>query len=144
MKTKTVTSAGGVVFNLHDGGIEVALTARMGDGRWGLPKGLVEKGEALEEAALREVSEETGLTGEIVDKIDRIDYWFYWRPDETRYHKYVHFFLIRHTGGDTSKHDWEVEEVRWFKIDDAIDKLAFKSEKMVLEKAKKKIKELKE
>jgi len=144
MKTKTVTSAGGVVFDLRDGSIEVALTARRGDGRWGLPKGLVEKGEALEEAALREVSEESGLTGEIVDKIDRIDYWFYWRPDETRYHKYVHFFLVRHTGGDISKHDWEVEEVRWFKIDDAIDKLAFKSEKMVLEKAKKKIKELKE
>lgn len=143
MKTKTVTSAGGVVFDLLDGEIEVALTVRRGDGRWGLPKGLVEEGEGLEEAALREVSEETGLTGEIVNKIDLIDYWFYWRPDKTRYHKYVHFFLIRHTGGDISRHDWEVEDVRWFKIGDAIDKLAFKNEKMVVEKAKEKIKELK-
>jgi len=143
MKTKTVTSAGGVVFDLREDRIEVALTARRGDGRWGLPKGLLEEGEEIEQAALREVSEETGLTGEIVDKVGVIDYWFYWRPDETRYHKYVHFFLIRHTGGDTSRHDWEVEEVRWFKIDDAIDKLAFESEKTVMEKAKKKINEFK-
>jgi len=142
MKTETVTSAGGVVFRVRDGKVEVVLTARDGRKTWNLPKGLVDKGETLEAAALREVNEETGLTGEIVDKIDRIDYWFYWRPKETRFHKFVHFFLVRHTGGDETKHDWEVEEVRWFPIEEAIEKLTYKSEKAVLDKAGKIIEKL--
>ncbi|MCL6471524.1 MAG: NUDIX hydrolase [Firmicutes bacterium] len=135
IKTETVVSSGGVVFRKADGRIEVALTARE-DNIWVLPKGLVEKGESLEEAALREVNEEAGLTGEIIDKIGRIDYWYFWHPDSTRYHKFVYFYLIRCIGGDITKHDWEVREVRWFPIGEAIEKLAYKDEKKVVEKAK--------
>lgn len=136
MKTEIAVSSGGVVFRVPDGGIEVALTARDNHGIWNLPKGLVEKGESLEKAALREVNEETGLTGETIREIDRIDYWFYMRSKNVRFHKFVHFFLMRHTGGDTANHDWEVEEVRWFPIDEAVGKLTYKSEKQVLRKAK--------
>ena len=136
MKAETATSAGGVVIRVRDDTVEVALTATDNRNIWKLPKGLVEEEETLQEAALREVSEETGLTGEIVRKIGQIDYWFYWHPKKTRFHKFVHFFLIRHTGGDITKHDWEVEEVRWFAIDDAVQKLTYKSEREILKKAK--------
>lgn len=136
METRTVTSAGGVVFRRRDGVDEVALIAEKNLTVWKLPKGVVEAGETVEDAALREVQEETGLTGFVVGKIDTIDYWFIWRPDNARYHKFVHFFLVRCTGGDVSRHDWEVEEVRWFAIDDAIRTLTYKSEKVVAEKAR--------
>jgi len=142
MKIATIVSAGGVIFRVSGDKVEVAITARDSGKIWSLPKGLVEKGESLEDAALREVSEETGLTGKLMRKIDTIDYWFYWRPKEVRFHKFVHFFLLEHTGGDIAKHDWEVDEVRWFPIDDAIEKLTYKSEREVLEKAKKLIVEL--
>lgn len=134
-KTAVVTSAGGVIFRVRDGEAEVALTATDGRSRWKLPKGLVESHESLEEAALREVREETGLTGEIVGKIGQIDYWFYWRPKETRFHKFVHFFLVRHTGGNEAMHNWEIEEVAWFPIKEALGKLTYKSERDILEKA---------
>ncbi|MDI6715358.1 MAG: NUDIX hydrolase [Actinomycetota bacterium] len=142
MKIATVVSAGGVIFRISGDKVEVAITARDSGKIWSLPKGLVEKGESLEDAALREVSEETGLTGKLMRKIDTIDYWFYWRPKEVRFHKFVHFFLLEHIGGDIAKHDWEVDEVRWFPIDDAVEKLTYKSEREVLEKAKKLIVEL--
>lgn len=142
MATETVTSAGGVIYRIRDGKIEVALTAIDGRSKWKLPKGIVEKGESLKETALREVREETGLTGEVVTNIGRIEYWFYWRPRKKRYHKYVHFFLIRHTGGDETQHDWEIEEVRWFAIDEAVEKLTYKSEKDTVKRAKQMLEEL--
>ncbi len=140
--TETAVSSGGVVYKKEDGRIEIALTNHDERKVWSLPKGLVEKGESLEETALREVNEETGLTGEIVGEIDKIDYWFYWKPKNTRYHKFVHFYLVKHTGGDSSKHDWEVTEVRWFPIDEAIETLSYKDEKVVVEKAKDMIEKL--
>lgn len=142
MKTQTVTSSGGVVFRAQDGSVEVALIATNDRKVWKLPKGLVEKGESLEDAAIREIQEETGLTGEIIQQIDRIEYWFVWRPHETRYHKFVYFYLVRHTGGDETKHDWEVDEVRWFAIDEAIKTLTYKSERAIVGKAKEMINEL--
>lgn len=135
MRTATVTSSGGVMFRIRDGKPEVALIAR-DNGVWALPKGLVENGETLTEAALREVNEETGLTGDVMQQIGKIEYWYYWRPEETRYHKFVYFFLMRHTGGDETKHDWEVEEVRWFPIDEAITTVAYKDERDIIETAK--------
>lgn len=142
IQTETAVSAGGVIYKKEDGKVEIVLTSHDERKVWNLPKGLVEEGEGLEETALREVNEETGLTGEIVGKIGKIDYWFYWKPKSTRYHKFVHFYLVKHTGGNISKHDWEVTEARWFPVDEAIEKLSYKNEKAVVEKAKDMIEKL--
>ncbi|MDI6689547.1 MAG: NUDIX hydrolase [Actinomycetota bacterium] len=136
MKAKRAVSSGGVIFRRVNKEIQVAL-ARRGEGKiWCLPKGLIEKGENPEETAVREVEEETGLRGEIVDKIGQIDYWFYWKPEDTRYHKFVHFYLIEYRSGDVQNHDYEVEEVKWFPIDMAIDLLSYKTEIQIVKKAK--------
>lgn len=136
--TKTVVqrSAGGVVVRRQDNRFEVALIQVEGrdDRRWQLPKGWVEKGEAGTEAALREVNEETGLQAEIVDKLPTIDYWFY-EGKETRVHKYVSFYLMRATGGKVAEHDAEVVTACWFRLDAAIEALAFDSERDLIREA---------
>lgn len=132
-----LTSAGGVVYRRGHNGAEFAFI-RVGDqDRWQLPKGLVDEGESLEEAALREVREETGLNCRIISPLSPIDYWFTasYEGPSTRYHKHVHFFLMEFVSGDTADHDHEVEEVRWFGSDVALPTLAFDSERKVLSEA---------
>lgn len=143
-KTKFEISAGGVIYREENGKFYVALIAVKGGKVWALPKGLVEKGEPLEEAALREVREETGLQGEIVEKLGKIDYWFFWKEDgeRIRHHKIVYFYLMRYLRGDTKNHDFEVDEVRWFPIEEAIEIATYKDEKKILEKAYERLKEL--
>lgn len=136
MNTKIAVSAGGVVFRKKNKEVQVIAAIRAEGKVWCLPKGVVEQGESIEEAALREVREETGLVGKIIDKIDKIEYWFYWKPDDTKYHKFVHFFLMAFVDGDTSKHDSELDEVKWLPIDKAIEKLSYKGERHIMEKAK--------
>jgi 8-oxo-dGTP pyrophosphatase MutT (NUDIX family) len=141
---KTQVSAGGVAFRKEDEKIWVALTSVGEENRWQLPKGTVGKGESTEDAALREVREEAGLQTELLEHIDRIEYWFYSKNGDQRMriHKYVVFYLLRFLSGDVADHDWEVNEARWFEIDDAIQALTFESEKSVVMKAKKMIWEL--
>ena len=118
--------------------IQVALILVGASRRWQLPKGLVDAGESDEEAALREVNEETGLSGEIRAPLDTIEYWYYGDLGgrKVRFHKVVHFYLIAFRAGSTDDHDHEVHEARWFPIDEAREVLAFKNEKNVMDKAK--------
>ncbi len=137
IKTKFQLSAGGVIFRESEG-IEVALIATKGGEVWGLPKGLVERErkEPLEEAALREVQEETGLVGRVMERIDKIEYWYRWEENNepVRYHKIVYFFLIEHQGGDIRNHDFEVDEVRWFALAEAERVASYESEREILHK----------
>lgn len=133
-QVKRQVSSGGVTFRKSDKGIEVALI-RIRAGRWALPKGLINKGEVPEETALREVREETGLEGRLIDKLGDIEYWYFSKEDQTKYHKFVHFYLIEYERGSIDDHDWEVEEVKWFPVEDAIKTLSYKSEKEIMEKA---------
>ena len=87
---------------------------RRRDLAWGLPKGLVERGERPEEAATREVREETGVIAEIREGLGDIGYWYVW--DGERVQKRLSFFLMEAVGGDVADHDDEMEEVRWFPL----------------------------
>ena len=136
--TKTQTSAGGVVFRRRGARVEVALISVGAGNRWQLPKGLVDKGETAEEAARREAREETGLDAEPLAPIDVIEYWYYAseRGARVRFHKFVHFFLLRFLAGDVSGHDREVNEARWVEIGEAAAMLAFKGERAVVLRAR--------
>lgn len=135
MPFRTEVSAGGVVYRRRQEGVEVALAARRtrrGQLAWGLPKGAIEEGEDKEDAAVREVREETGLEAEIESSLGDIRYFYVW--EGTRIRKTVHFFLMRATGGDVSQHDLEMEDVQWFPLDRAIRKAAYRGEREVLER----------
>lgn len=136
MRTRSEVSAGGVVYRRSDEGVEVVLAARRtrrGDLAWGLPKGLVEPDETPEQAAVREVREETGLEAEVEVSLGEIRYFYVWEGIRVR--KAVHFFLMRATGGDASQHDDEMEEVRWFPLSVALRRATYKGEREVLQRA---------
>lgn len=130
-------SSGGVVFRPAGAAHEVALirVARADGHAWALPKGWVEKGEDLEQTAVREVREETGLRAKVLRKLGEITYEFYAKPERSRVLKTVHVFLLECLGGDTAEHDDEVEEVRWFTLDEAVRTMTYKNEREMLEKA---------
>jgi 8-oxo-dGTP pyrophosphatase MutT (NUDIX family) len=133
--TKEV-SAGGVLYRRGDEGLEVVLASRRtrrGQLAWGLAKGGIETGESKEEAAIREVREETGLTAEIEADLGDTKYMYVW--DDIRIRKTVHFFLMRHTGGNVEDRDDEMEEIRWFPLDRAIKRAAYRGERDMLVKA---------
>lgn len=131
-------SAGGVVYRGEPGRIEVVIVAVGGNNRWQLPKGLVDKGEKPEVTAVREAREEGGVTSEVVQHIETVEYWYVGLENgiRVRFHKRVHFFLLRYVSGDTEDHDWEVNEARWVPIEDATGQLAFDNERRVMEQAR--------
>ncbi len=130
-------SAGGILYRRGADGIEIALIGLKGGAVWALPKGLVEPGEDPEATALREVQEETGLTGRSMGKVGEIEYWFVDKEEGSRIHKRVHFYLVENTGGDLSQHDREVEEVRWVPLAEVLSHLTYKSEREMVEEASK-------
>ena len=136
--TKTQTSAGGVAFRRRGSALYVALISVGDNRRWQLPKGIVGRDESAEEAALREVREEAGVATELIELIEKIEYWYFSGAGgkRIRFHKFVYFYLLRYESGDVRDHDHEVNEARWVEIDEAIDVLAFDSEKRVVRRAK--------
>jgi 8-oxo-dGTP pyrophosphatase MutT (NUDIX family) len=90
------------------------------------------------EAALREVEEETGLACEVVTELERVEYWYFSKGGSrrVRFHKFVHFYLMRYVSGEVSGHDDEVNEARWVEVEEAEEMLAFKGEKKALAEAR--------
>lgn len=131
-------SAGGVAFRWHDSESQIAIVSMKPKLRWQLPKGIVDPGETPEITAVREVGEEAGIETKLLDLIETIEYWYrstkYGKP--VRFHKFVHFYLLEYVSGDISNHDHEVEEARWVSLEEAIEMLAFKGEREVVEKAR--------
>ena len=132
-RVRDAMAAGGVVVRGSGDHLEVVLTGRDSDRTWVFPKGTPEAGESVEETALREVSEETGLDVEILRPIGQIEYWF--AVPGQRVHKVVHFFLMRALGGDVSRHDHEYDEVRWMPIDEARRLLSYDTYREMLDRA---------
>ena len=130
-------SAGGVVYRrTDDGALEILLASRRtrrGDLAWGLAKGGIEDGETNEDAAIREVREETGIVAEIEDSLGETKYFYVW--EDVRIRKTVHFFLMRAIGGDPDDRDDEMEEIRWFPMERALKRAAYRGEREVLGRA---------
>ena len=135
--TETQISAGGVAFRRQGDQIDIALISVGENQRWQLPKGLIQPDESPEVAAVREVREEAGLETEVVELLDKIEYWYVsqQRGQRVRFHKYVYFYLLRYQAGNVDDHDWEVNEARWVEIEKAQDMLAFESEKKIVRQA---------
>jgi 8-oxo-dGTP pyrophosphatase MutT (NUDIX family) len=138
LPTEEQVSAGGVAFRRTEAGVEVALVRVRPQGRWQLPKGLVDAGETPEQAALREVREEAGVETEPITPLDVVEYWYVGdrRGVRVRFHKRVHFFLLAYRAGGVRDHDREVEEARWVPVEEAERMLAFPNERKVVERAR--------
>ena len=113
-------------------GVWHALVIRDAYGNWGLPKGHIEGGESLREAAAREVEEETGLTPEEVGpKIATVDWTF--RAGREIVHKYCTFFLMRSRFGKTVPQiDEGISECRWLLVPDAAATIGYDNTRSVV------------
>jgi 8-oxo-dGTP pyrophosphatase MutT (NUDIX family) len=139
LRTARATSAGGVVHRLTEGRHEIVIVHRRAPVLWALPKGTPDSGETIEETALRETREETGLEVALEGPISSIRYFFV--RGSTRFHKTVHFFLMRPVGGALELHDQEFDDVRWASVPEALALLTHATERSVVEQALKLIQE---
>lgn len=134
MRIKYEVSAGGLLLRPRATTYDALLIGRGTPPRiWTLPKGHVEARESNEQAALREVREETGCWGEIITRLNEISYWFY--VGKTKHRKAVTFYLMRYLSGDPAHHDHEVDDARWFDMAQARKTLKYVNEKRLVDLA---------
>ncbi|MDP9241106.1 MAG: NUDIX hydrolase [Actinomycetota bacterium] len=129
------TSAGGLVVQgagADARGVLIGRIDRRGRLLWSLPKGHIEAGETAEQAAVREVAEETGITGRVVETLGTIDFWFV--AEGRRIHKTVHHYLMLAQAGELSDADIEVAEVAWFPLGEMSERLAYEDERKLVAK----------
>ena len=127
-------SAGGLVVDM--GQMRAALIGRLdrrGRLLWSLPKGHIEAGETTEDAAIREVEEETGIRGRVLAPLGTVDFWFV--AEDRRIHKTVHHFLLEARGGELSDADIEVTEVAWVPLEELRERLAYDGERRLVDAA---------
>jgi 8-oxo-dGTP pyrophosphatase MutT (NUDIX family) len=126
-------SAGGVLVRTVRGRPMLAAIRPRGkpEGMWTLPKGGIDPGESPEQAAVREVREETGVDGRIVEKLGDVRYVYTWQG--TRIFKVVSFYLLRAGRGRIDELEErmriEVAEARWLPLADAPRLLAYRGER---------------
>lgn len=116
-------------------GMEVALVGRSYSGIWALPKGTPQPGETIEQVAIREAQEETGLQVQLIAYIGSITYSFV--RESVRYQKQVRHFLLKAIGGNIALHDHEYDRVEWFSIAEASHRLTYQNEVKILYQAEK-------
>jgi ADP-ribose pyrophosphatase YjhB (NUDIX family) len=136
LRVEQAVSAGGVVYRHGQHGIEILLCGRMHEGLWALPKGTPEHGESIEQTALREVGEETGLGVAIDSDLGTIEYQFARPAQGVRFEKTVYHFLMRPDGsGRVEDHDHEYDRVEWFPVGEALRIMTHRNEMEVVRRA---------
>jgi 8-oxo-dGTP pyrophosphatase MutT (NUDIX family) len=144
MKDRSETAAGGVVYRRVDDNVLIALGEQRdrlsGERTVRLPKGKPDRNESLEQTALREVREETGLVAQIIAPLGAVQYEY--REDEARVSKEVHFFLMKLVPGEELPRDGELERIYWCAIDEAADHLSYEPERRAVVRARERIGEL--
>lgn len=131
-------SAGGIVFKKQGNKTQVLVCQHSQHHGWVFPKGLIGdhvRNEGKDETALREVQEETGVIGKILQEFEPVTYWYVFEKEKIK--KTVYYFLMEYVTGDIEEHDDEMEDVEWLDIDEVENRLTYKSDKQVWEKAKK-------
>jgi 8-oxo-dGTP pyrophosphatase MutT (NUDIX family) len=130
-------SAGGIVVDSQHRVAVIARRNRAGRLEWCLPKGHLEGEETPEEAAIREIAEETGIQGEVKQHLGVIDYWF--TGEDRRVHKVVHHFLLVAVGGELTvagDPDGEAEDVAWVPIAEVKTRLSYPNERRLTDAAR--------
>jgi 8-oxo-dGTP pyrophosphatase MutT (NUDIX family) len=134
LRTVEETSAGGlVVDDAHANAAVIGRLDKRGTLLWSLPKGHIEAGETAEQAAVREVREETGIRSSVLRALGTIDYWFV--VESRRVHKTVHHYLLSAQGGELSDDDIEVTEVAWVPLGELDQRLAYADERKLVRRA---------
>ncbi len=130
-------SAGGVVYKKEGNKFLILVAQHSQHHGWVFPKGLIgdhNKGESKEETALREVEEETGAKGTILHTLTAKTYWYQFEGQKIK--KTVYYFVMEFTGGDITKHDFEMENVEWLPAEEVEQRLTFPTDKKVWQEAK--------
>jgi 8-oxo-dGTP pyrophosphatase MutT (NUDIX family) len=131
-------SAGGIVYKKEHGQIVILVAQHSQHHGWVFPKGIIGdeiKGETKEDAAAREVAEETGITGSIKKPLTPVTYWYVWEGEKRK--KTVYYFLMEYISGDISNHDDEMEQVEWIHVNEVEKKLTYKADKNAWKEAEK-------
>jgi mutator protein MutT len=127
-------SAGGAV--VRDDEVIVIVPVKRDANRrrvLGLPKGHIDEGETPEDAAKREVAEETGVTAELVDKLGDVEYTY--ERGGRRRAKRIAFYLFEYRSGSLEDHDHEIEDARWMPIAEAVEALTYAGEREIARRA---------
>ncbi len=138
MEVKWEFSAGGVVFKKEDEKVYILLIRVKK--RWSFPKGNIERNEKKEEAALREVKEETGIEAEVIDYLGDIEYWYY--LEGFKIHKFVYYYLMEYKSGKITPQKEEIDEAKFVELEKCYEILSYDKDKNILKKAEEKLKNL--
>jgi 8-oxo-dGTP pyrophosphatase MutT (NUDIX family) len=131
---KVETSAGGIVFKKEKNKTFVLVTQHSGHHGWVFPKGLIDEGEDKTKTALREVKEEGGVEAKIIQELPAVEYFYKFENQTIK--KKVTYFLMEYISGNIEDHDWEMEDAQWLEVDQVEERLTYKTDKQVFQKAK--------
>jgi 8-oxo-dGTP diphosphatase len=126
-------SAGGIVFKKENGQTFILIARHSGHHGWVFPKGWIEEGEEKEATAIREVHEEGGVLGRILQPLTEVTYFYQFNG--TRIKKTVSYFLMEYESGDIKDHDWEMSDVLWLEKEKVLDKLTYQTDKKIFQEA---------